>query len=251
MFFLKLTSKICLISFIFLSFLAKGQDRKLNCPYLSMFIPDGWVCVNFPPNHICHPKSLVKNKKILLVISARMGIKSDKLADYLRFQGNQGMREVSINSHKWFDFLSDNQMTGDYIRRRQATVCCDNFNYTFHTVVNFYVSRAAYPEYTSLIIRMINSLNLEKDIKVIQEMFKNEDSTSMWKIQDYIGNILSEEEESLDIIEKQDDSSSVWYLILIPVVVIPIFVFIKRRQKKRKLKALKRKLYRKNKSFRN
>ena len=242
--------KACLISFIFFSFSAlfsfSSQGEKLNSPYISMFVSKGWICMNLPPNHICHPKEMPRGKQIFVLISAKMGLKSDRLPEYLSsYQGFQEVKDLTLNSHKWLDFLPDNR--SNYAKRSLVTICCDEFNYTFHTRVGFYVTRLAYPEYASLIVRMINSLNLNKrNAKQIEEMLKNQDPRDLDKLQNYIGEILSEEEAAnLGIHQKQEGSSLLWYLLLILALALPFFLFIKRRRKKRKLKALKKKTNRK------
>ena len=67
-------------------------------------------------------------------------------------------KPIIINSHKWLDFLPDENLKESIIRRRQAAVCCKSFDYTFHTTIGFYIPSEIYPQYVSLMFRIINSL---------------------------------------------------------------------------------------------
>lgn len=244
MVFLKLANKICLSSFLFFSFFAEG----LNSPYISIFTPEEWTCVNYPPNHICHPEESPKDKKIFVLISAKMGSKSDRLSNYLNHNPSNSYqtKELILNSHKWLDFLPENDYRKKYITRKQVSICCEDLNYIFHITVGFYVAKLAYPEYASLIVRMINSFELKKkNARQIEKMLKNQDPRNVDKMTNYIGNILSEEESAeLDSQNKQADGSLLWLWVLaLLLFCLPLSLFIKR---KRKLKALKKKkLYKK------
>ena len=251
--------KSCSISFLFLSFLAEAEKSKqgaekpkhgLDSPYISMYTPKDWICLNFPPNHICHPKNIIENKLILVLISAKMGLKSDSLSTYKDTGQNSDFQEIknlTLNSHNWLDFLPNLDSTQKYIIRSQASLCCDKFDYTFHTTVNFYVSKWAYSEYLSLIVRMINSFDLKKNnMDTIKQLLENQDPKELEKLQDYIGKILSEEESAkLNLIQKEK-GASLWRYLLIPVFVISSYFFIKRRRRKKKIQ-LKKKSLRKRK----
>ena len=244
----KLLLKSCSISFLFLSFLVEAEKPKqgLNSPYISMYTSKNWVCLNFPPNHICHPKNIIENKIILVLISAKMGLKSDSLEVYKstkRRSGFQEIKRLTLNSHNWIDFLPNLDSTQEYIIRSQAGICCDEVDYTFHVTVNFYVSKWVYSEYLSLIVRMINSFNLKKNnIDEIRQLLENQDPKELEKLQDYIGNILSEEESAkLDAPQKEKETSF-WRYLLIPVFVISSYFFIKRRRRKKKMRLKKKNL---------
>lgn len=247
MVFFKTTFPVFIFNCLFLSFPALATEEGeegLNSSYIELYLPKDWICGNYPPNHICRPKQMPAHEKAVLLISAKMGLKSDRLDNYLNRRSEfQEVKRLMINSHEWLDFLPSGHSTRNYIRRSQVAICCEEFDYSFHTTVNFYVTRGAYSKYVSLMARVINSLVFrKKNMQEIRQMLENQDPRERERLQGYIDKILSEEEkEKQALIRQQEESSFLWLWLLIPAILIPLFIYIKRRERKRKLKAFKKK----------
>lgn len=246
----------CFLSFLFFltSLSAKANQERsggLNSPYVSMWTPEGWVCPSFPPNYICHSKSMQRDKPFFVVISAKMGSTQDTLSQYKNQSQSLGFQEVrslNINSHPWLDFLPFLEHNKKHLLRSQVTLCCDEFNYKFHTVISFYVSSLGYSEYLSLIVRMINSFELKKrNAREIAELLASKNDGR--ELQDYISNILSEEEQAqLRQSKSPNKKLSLWYWFFLPLFLFLAYYLIQKKKRKRKKKRYRKRRARKSKN---
>ncbi|MBC6416149.1 MAG: hypothetical protein GDA46_07205 [Bdellovibrionales bacterium] len=220
-----MSSKFFISLFAFFSFSA----WSFKSVYLSFYTPKTWTCVSFGINHLCHYKDENTKKILFVVVSAVMTLESDKIENYIQ----DSSKTLTINSHKWLDFLPDTNSRG-ILERRQIAICCQAFDYTFRVSVAFYTPLELYSQYLSLILRMINSFNLDKNnMQGIRNSFQNQKYSDIVNLQKYLQSLFSEENP----FTKKNKFFLGNYWIWLTVVIFLLFVFfIRRRYKKRKLK---------------
>ena len=234
-------SKALIFLFVILSPLAWGGFDSV---YLSFYTPDNWICKTFGVNHVCHHKKPQINKIPFIIVSAKMGVKSDTLEMYPQ----DNAKLLVINSHKWLDFLPDESLKESITSRKQKTVCCKSFDYTFHTIVNFYIPSEVYPQYAGLMFRIMNSFTLDKKkILEIRLSLENQNPRDLQRLQSYIQQILLEEDDSFALVKKEESFKGVYLLLLFAVLTMVFFFWFfrkkhnKRRKKRKLIKRRKKK----------
>ena len=232
-------NKIFFVIFLLGSAYSQASITKgLKSAYLDMFIANDWICLNEQPHHACHPEDKKKAKKVSVVISGKMGLKSDELSSDFDPYVFDSVRSVNLNNHDWYDFLPRFDSSKAYIVRGQTTICCDDLPYVFHVSVAFMLEPSVYSEYITLIIRMFNSMVLKtENSEEIRRMFENQDPDSLRKIHEYRLGLLSEDD--LPPIRKIEKEKDYFSFLVIVLFLIGVMFFILRGAKRKKRKKLK------------
>ncbi len=210
----RLISKSAFVFLILLSWPLYGE-KKFKSSYVSFNIQRKWICKSFGVEWLCHHSLYKGTPTAFMLITARLGGKSDPLSSsgYF-FNGAQTvfshkirLKNVQVNRHTWTDSFYRISLVDDRRARYASTICCKNMKTKIHISVSFHAHQANYTKYSREFLRAINSLKLSEKIKEVLEKIKQQTQQHREEMISYIEKILFEDERKKERALKEKSSS--------------------------------------------
>ena len=227
--------RISLFFFLFFNFSSAG--KVFRSPYVMFEIEDSWLCKSFGVNWVCHHYLGPNSPPAFIFTTARMAVKSEKL-EFNKFETEEASlllspsRKVSINKHVWIDSFHQNSFYNNVLSRYERTICCENLPEKFQVLVGFHAFKEGYPKYASSFLKSVRSLSLlTSNLEEIRRLLKRQTRRQKKEMNNYIQNLLFNENQELKPIEKESFNFAYGLLFALACGLLGAFYYYKKGKK--------------------
>ena len=203
-------------------------------------IGEAWTCKSFGLNWVCHHYISPNSPPAFIFATARLASPSEKL-EWDPFEIKESSpslvspaKKVSINKQIWIDSFHQNSFYKNVLSRYERTLCCDNLPEKFQVLVGFHAFKDNYPRYAGVFLKAIRSLSLlTSNLEEIRRLLRKQNPQQTQEMNDYIQNILFENNPELSPVKKQKSFSYFFLLLLfVSFLLLGAFYYKKRKAKK-------------------
>ncbi|MCY4321591.1 MAG: hypothetical protein OXC37_04215 [Bdellovibrionaceae bacterium] len=230
--------KVC---FVFLCLFSFCSSAKIfRSPYVMFEIGDSWTCKNFGSvSWICHHYLSSSSPPAFILTTARLSNSSEKLKfDIFETEVSPSFlirpaKKVYINRHVWIDSFYKDRFYKNILSRYQRTICCEGISQKFQVLVSFHAFKENYSQYASSFLKSIRSLNLlTSDLKEIMQLFKESNREKKQEMNDYIQNILFQENFTEPLKKQKKFYQGNFFLLMLFLSFLSVIFLIKKLLKK-------------------